>query len=241
MDKVNLYIKPIEELENEFNTTVSNINYNSLKYSEEDNLKIIALGFMSRILENTKSIIILLKSRVGYSSVLPILRNSLEAIIDLDNLNNIDGYFEYLKCLDLQNTLSLANKNYFKRLVRREKVDYKSLELKYKDDLNSLKQKIRKSYGNKFFDKYGNINSSVYFKFKLSKSLDTYDTMYYSLCTDTHNNLISIQENYINSDMSVSIFKEINVDDLDIVCQTSIAMLQDLLKKIYSIFDVDLK
>lgn len=239
MDKINLYIKQIEELENELRTTVSNINYKSLKHSDKEIVKIIALGFMSRIIENTESIIILLKSRVGYSSLLPILRNSLEAIIDLDNLANIDGYLEYLVCIDLENKLSLPNKNYFKKLTRKKDIDYRTLELEYKNSLDSLKKKISENYSNKFFKDDGNLKNSVFFRFKLSKSLDTYETMYYLLCNDTHNNLSSIEKNYINSDMSVSIFKEISLDDLETVCQTSISMLKDLEKKIYSIFDID--
>lgn len=239
MSKINLDVKQIEELEYEFNRIASNINCKSLIYSDKDIVKVVALGFTSRIIENTKSIIILLKSRVGYSSILPILRNSLEAIIDLDNLDNIDGYVEYLVCLDLENKLSLTNKNYFKKLTRKKNINYQTLELEYKNRLDLLKKKISKNYSNKFFKSNGNLKNSVYFKFELSKSLDTYETMYYLLCNDTHNNLSSIEKNYINSDMSVSTFKEISLDDLETVCQTSISMLKDLEKNIYSIFDID--
>lgn len=237
MNKSNCYITEVKSLENEYKETIKKIDYKSLTYSNKDYVKIFALGFVSRILENTDAIIILLKNKSAHSPILPLLRNSLEAIIDLDNLSNIDGYLDYLKCLNLKDKLSVVNKNYFKKIHIRNNLDYKSLELKFKKDFSYLIDILKKNYGNTFFNKKKQLESSIYFKFKLSKSLDTYETMYYILCGDTHNNLGSIEKNYINLDMSVSAFKEINLDDLKLICQTSISMLSDLVKIIYIIFD----
>ncbi|WP_270505592.1 hypothetical protein [Paraclostridium sordellii] len=58
--------------------------------------------FAFRIIENTDAIISLLKVNNFYTPINSILRSTLEAIVDLDNLVNIDGYLEYLNYLICQ-------------------------------------------------------------------------------------------------------------------------------------------
>lgn len=239
MESININLKNIKDLETKFNSVIENINLKSLIYSSTDTKKILALGFVCRIIENTQALIILLREGNLFSSISPILRNTLEAIIDLDNLINVDGYVEYLKYLQVDKTLSLSNKNYFKRLYIEKNFNYKELRSDYEVQAKSLENEILTKYGKKYLNKYGNIDRTIYFKFKISKSLDTYDSMYYLLCNDTHNNISSIEQNYINQNMEVSIFNEISADEEDIICQTSIYILNDLLDRIYILFDIN--
>ncbi|WP_270531830.1 hypothetical protein [Paraclostridium sordellii] len=62
----------------------------------------MGIMFAFRIIENTDAIISLLKVNNFYTPINSILRSTLEAIVDLDNLVNIDGYLEYLNYLICQ-------------------------------------------------------------------------------------------------------------------------------------------
>jgi len=211
----------LKRLEDKYNAIITSENV--LEYNSNDIRSIIALGFNSRIIENTQAIIILLQKQNLESTVNIILRNTLEAIIDLDNLANIDGYLDYLAYLDIKDRLRLSNKYYLEQLMRDDIQEYNARKEKLQIGSEISEKRLKDKYNGKFCyngKKSNNINDTVYFKFYLSESLDTYDTMYYILCGDSHNNLSSIEKSYIDNSMQVKPFKLIEIDEIDRICET---------------------
>lgn len=233
----------IENLERTFSEIVKEIEDNKIKYYSNDIKGIIALGYFSKIIENSKAIIILLKESNLQSAIMPILRNILEAIIDLDNILNIDGYIEYLHYLNLNNKLFLGNKKYFKEISKNKDYDYEIT----KDNIDIKEQKLKKQlqsrYGNKFFKinvKKG-IDTSVKFKFELAKSMDTYDSLYWILCTDTHNNISSIEKCYIekvSENLVVKPFNKMDKKNKNDISETTEYILKDANDRIKKILEL---
>ena len=175
----------INKLERTFNDIISEIDAKNIKYKSNDIKGITALGYYSKVIEGVKAIIILLKENNIESAIQPIYRSILEALVDLNNIKNIDGYIDYLFYLDCDNRFKATKKNFFSELLMEQDV------VKIKEDRNQLKKFIKAQYGDKFFNK-GKINTSIKFKFELSKNIDTYDSLYWLLCSDSHNNMSSI-------------------------------------------------
>ena len=216
----------LESLKNNFNKLVAN---NNIEYPSE-NKAIIALALYSKIIENTKGFILLLEQGNLRGPLCPIVRNSLEALIDLENLLNKDGYEFYLTYLDLKEIIRGLNKNCFKErlgddydsILTKKKADFKYYEnlifKNYTEFTQTTKQKNKK-------EKIS-IKTGIDKKFKFSSNSIVYDTVYYYLCTYTHNSINSLETDYI-SNLLVSAFVPLNEADLIMFSQTMEYILID--------------
>ncbi len=231
----------INNLERTFNDIISEIDAKNIKYKSNDIKGIIALGYYSKVIEGVKAIIILLKENNLESAIQPIFRSVLEAMIDLDNILNIEGYINYLCYLDLNNKFKLGKKNYLKQISEKQNFDYKETKNKIEKDIINLESKIKSKYGNRFLNNQGKINTSIKFKFELSKNIDIYDSLYWILCTDTHNNISTIEEYYftpIDEDLMVAFFNTMDVGKQKSVCSTLEKILKDSQNIIYYILEI---
>lgn len=224
----------INKLERTFNDIISEIDAKNIKYKSNDIKGITALGYYSKVIEGVKAIIILLKENNIESAIQPIYRSILEALVDLNNIKNIDGYIDYLFYLDCDNRFKATKKNFFSELFMEQDV------VKIKEDRNQLKKFIKAQYGDKFFNK-GKINTSIKFKFELSKNIDTYDSLYWLLCSDSHNNMSSIEKNYYTTIDEYSIitpFKVMDIEKQQVICLVVENFLKDSQRIIYDILDL---
>ncbi|MGL5067245.1 MAG: DUF5677 domain-containing protein [Sarcina sp.] len=228
----------VESLQITFESIIKKIHSNEIKYNSNDIKGIMALGYFSKIIESGKAIIMLLEKGNLQSAIMPILRSMLEAIIDLDNIANIDGYTDYLEYLNVSNQLFLGKKEYLKNLSYKSNFNYAETKLKYEKLEDKLKKNLKEQYGNKYFNKKNKIETSIKFKFKISKSMDTYDTLYWILCNDTHNNMSSIEEYYIekvNQNLIVQPFNQMSEDNKKDISETVESILKDSIDRIEKI------
>ncbi|MGL4989642.1 MAG: DUF5677 domain-containing protein [Sarcina sp.] len=228
----------VESLQMTFENIIKKIQSNEIKYSSDDIKGVMALGYFSKIIESGEAIIILLEKNNLQSAIMPILRNMLEAIIDLDNIANIEGYTDYLQYLNVTNKLFLGKKEYFKILSCKSNFDYTETKLKLENLEYKLKKHLKEQYGNKYFNKKNVVETSIKFKFKISESMDTYDTLYWILCNDTHNNMSSIEEHYIekvDENLIVKPFNEMSKDNKKNISETVESILKDSFDRIEKI------
>ena len=212
-----------ESLKNKFNTF---IEYSYIEYTP-DTKNLITLALHSRVLENTKGFISLLEQGNLRGPLYPIIRNSLEALIDLDNLLNKDGYEFYLAYLDLKEIIRGLNKEYFKTRLGAE---YESILKKKTKDFEYYENLIIDNY--KEFTKTGNQKQKIYIKtridekFKFAGNSKVYDNVYYFLCNYTHNNINSLESHYIN-DLAVTAFEPLDVDEFTMLSEIMESILID--------------
>ena len=143
-------------------------------------------------------------------------------------------HIDYLFYLDCDNRFKATKKNFFSELLMEQDV------VKIKEDRNQLKKFIKAQYGDKFFNK-GKINTSIKFKFELSKNIDTYDSLYWLLCSDSHNNMSSIEKNYYTTIDEYSIitpFKVMDIEKQQVICLVVENFLKDSQRIIYDILDL---
>lgn len=226
-------------LEDKFNSIVNDKSY--LEYRDDDYKAILALSFHSRIIENIYSIILLLKQGQLQSTANILLRSTLEASIDLDNLCNVDGYFDYLIYLAKKDQLKLINKPYSQKLMNGNLSEYYRRKNYRQKECKKLEKDLKKKYRGKFCkntDENNHINESIHFKFKLAKSLDTYDSIYYLLCGILHNNLFSLEDSYMSNNFQVTPFKKIDSEEMDKICEVSTLLLDKSIESINKILKV---
>ena len=230
----------ISKLEERYQSIISEIENGKIKYKSNNIKEIVALGYYSKIIESTNAIIILLNHNNLKLAIMPVFRSLLEAAIDLENILNIDGYVDYLYYLGVDNKLFLSKKEYFKKTPK--DYDYSELEKKYINQKNEIKERLKKKYNNKFFVN-GKINKKISFKFKLSENIDTYDTLYWLLCSDSHNDIYSIEQAYISKTESKNLFvkpfREMEIDEIDRVCDSVDLILDNAHKLIYKILNIN--
>lgn len=233
----------LKDIENKYYDLYNKIN--GLKSNSINSEFTIGAALISRIMEDTQAIIILLRKQCLKAPIYSILRNMLEAIIDLDNLFNADGYSDYLICLDLyKNRIKLFEKKEFKNLIK-DKEDFSKLKLNYEDyksNFKILKNKLITKYKEKYFEKYKEkykvkykIKNSILFKFDLCDNSNLYHSIYFILCNESHNSLTSLEHNYIiNNDKSIEIcvFNDLNQEELEGICETIDIILNSLTEKI---------
>lgn len=230
-------IKDLEEKINLVLKVSKSVQYNSGEPKDK-----IVLGFSSRVIENIMAIGVLLKvNEIGFfSAIMPLLRNSLEAIIDMNNLINIDGYVEYLQYLDINQRLAIL-RNLDNESINAKRFNKNKLEQEYKDSLEYYEKILKEKYDKKFI-KGNRICTKIFFKFQLNNNEKIYNIMYKELCSDTHNNLKSIIFNHIDSgDGTVSLCKNMSLDECRLVCETSISILNVVLEVFSDFFNVDIK
>lgn len=231
----------INNLERTFYDIFDEIYSNKITYDPNNQYEMTALGYYSRILEGAKAIILLLKENDVESAIQPIFRSILEAFIDLDNINNIEGYIYYLRYLDLQNRIDLGDKYYFKQLCEEEKINYKETYNRIKKDRLQLEDKIKSEYGKTFLNNNREIKKGIKFRFYLAKDKETYDSLYWILCTDTHNNITSLNKSYLtstNSQLIVDFFKDMDSRKEKIICEKVESILKRSQKNIYDILNL---
>lgn len=233
-------ISTISKLEERYKSIISDIEKEKITYNSKNSRETIALGYYSKIIESTKAILILLKYNNLQSAIIPVFRSLLEAAIDLENIINVDGYTDYLHYLGLDNKLRLSNKEYFRN--KPKDYNFSELEKKYINQKNEIEERLKKNYKNKFFRK-GKINTKVSFKFKLSENMDIYDTLYWLLCTDSHNNIYSIEQAYMsmneNEELVVKPFREMNIDEIERLCDSVEIILDNAQKLMYKTLNIN--
>lgn len=231
----------INNLERTFYDIFDEIYSNKITYDPNNQYEMTALGYYSRILEGAKAIILLLKENDVESAIQPIFRSILEAFVDLDNINNIEGYIYYLRYLDLKNRSYSDDKDYLKQLCKEENINYEEIYNRIEKDKLQLKDKIKSEYGKTFLNSNGKIKEGIKFRFYLAKNKETYDSLYWILCTDTHNNITSINKSYLtstNSQLIVDFFKDMDSRKEKIICEKVESILKRSQKNIYDILNL---
>lgn len=226
----------LSKLKSEYKIALKNIGKFNISNAEIEHS--IALQYYSRILELTKGIIINLENDKLKSVTMPLIRCMLEAFVELINISNINGYRYYIIYKTLDNKIRLSEKKFFKKSLCKEEKDY----LKKRNEcINILKEKYFSTYFIRT-KKYGEIRllSGKQFEFGLAKHKEIYDTMYWVLCSDTHNDISSLSLEYKNNEnfYNIKCFNRMEVEEIKGIIATLICILEQSNNHLYKKFNL---
>lgn len=230
------YILSLEQI---LDSIFKEIISNKTCYSSIDGKAMITLGYYSRIIENSKAILILIKENNLTAPIMSLMRCILEGYIDLYNILNVEGYIEYLYYVDLKNKNFLSGKEHFRKVSSENGYDYVTRKKKINNEMKKLEEQLGNiKTVNYFFN--NKINTSVSFKFKLAKSISIYDTLYWISCNDTHGNITtSIESHYINKDGKVTAFNEMKLEEVERIIITLNSILNESRSILHKVIDIN--
>jgi len=178
-----------------------------LHFSNNDPQHLLSICLLCTIYENCTACLKLFEQRIN-SSVSILLRNILEAHIDLINISRDKNYYNnmILSYLFQRNKIlkiasEKGNENSYLKCLS----DKNDIEEKYKESKKDYEQLIRDGYK----------NFSIKEKFMLADQLDLYLSIYNLLCQDTHNNLTYLEKRHYNADSDeIELFKHLPFEEL---------------------------
>ncbi len=177
-----------------------------MKFDDNDSQQLFSISLLCTIFEFTDTCYQLIKNN-RYSSIPILLRNLLEANIDLINLVNCEDYSQnmaasYLNGRNkfLKEAVENTDNEYLKGLSGKD-----DIQIKYNNSL--AEQKELKNNGHKAL--------LIKEKFMLAKSLDLYNSVYNELCQETHNNISALEgRHYDRKIKKITIFKMPEEDEM---------------------------
>lgn len=202
----------------------------------------LALQYYSRIIELTKGTITNLENDKLKAIAMPLIRGALEALVDLINIINIDGYKYYLMYQNLDNKIRLSKNEFFQKNFLEENKEYNE---EIKKDKSKVRDILKNKYSSIYFytDKKNNKVKMLLgkeFKFKLAKFEEVYYTVYWLLCSDTHNDISSLSLEYINNNNSYDIkfLNQMNSQEINLILSTSLGILEQSKNEVYKKFNL---
>jgi len=161
-----------------------------LKYSKDISHHLICISLYCTIYENSTACLFLLKKRV-YNSIPILLRNILEAHVDLINLSNDEDYVYFMS------SAYLEQRNKILRLAKTTDNENKYLTgLKSMSDINEKYQESVNEYNDLVRRDYSPLNISE--KFNRANLQELYFSIYRLLCQESHNNLSSLSSRHLD-------------------------------------------
>lgn len=218
-----------------------NITKDRLVYHSEISKEFIGMCLYLTIFENCGACINLIENQFG-SSIEVLIRNLLEANIDLMNLREDTIYLKFLQVNDLKQEIALlknCKKNPNNEYIRSVYEKYKNID----DEIAKL-EKEKKDIIEQLDAKYGKIiKNQKYFtiisKFKIGNQEDIYDSIYNLLCRYSHNNLSSLMGRHLYLDCKIQSFKRIEQSDYNLYCEVISVIIMESLENIYKILNIE--
>ncbi len=207
-----------------------------LTFSKDNMQHLFSISLFCTIYENSTACLVLINNKI-YSAIPVMLRNILEAHIDLIILSKKEDYYYDMAASYLK------ERNKILKLSCQPNYSNEYLEcLKSKDDIQEKYVNSKKDYEDLIEKGYKAL--SLKDKFKKADSMDLYLSIYNLLCQDSHNNISSLSNRHFNKQtMEIEIFQNFDksvldpyIDSLNGILITSCQLLANILN-----IDIDKK
>ena len=215
--------------------------YNShISINENDDSNKIYIGtYFSTQIDYSKSIVNLIKSK-SYVAIPPVFRSLLEAHIDLINLCHHNDYHLILiginiqqEIRDLKNLFKEPDNPFLAHSLKEEKnIGSEIKELKSK--LNTIKGLVNKKYDDNIFQ--------IRKRFELAGMGPTYNSIYRTLCSHTHNDLYRVETRHLDitdKEKTVHLENQWNITDVRAPIITLPGVIISSLQQVFDKFSID--
>ncbi len=203
-----------------------------LSFNKEIAQHLFAVSLNGSIVEVAFSCMILLKKK-QYIGIPILLRNMLEAYVDLVNIVQDHNYSKYMQavyfkeqCNFLKKAIQGGKKNpYLEALAEDRKLPeaYESACAKLEKLRNDGFKKLK-----------------VLERFELAGAEDLYNSIYPLLCRESHNNLSSLEKRHLKKSgdaYSIEYFKEWEQNEIIILIDSMAGIVVAAIKECYKLFD----
>ena len=227
-----------EELKNLQEKVKEKFYEQGVDYDKTNIVTVTTFGYYSRLIEGIESVICLINRNSCASTIMAITRNILECNIDINNLQKYEEYIYYLMYISENAKTDINTKGRYYKILKEIDPDIKKKFKGCKKRRDWTKEKLQEISGEKYFNDE-DIKKSVAFRFELADERVTYDGAYNLLSNDTHNNLSSIEECYININNDIRAFENLDSEFIKRISTTILVVFMGATEVIMKLFSGD--